>query len=54
MRDIRNQIVETPWGVYDVLAVQEEDKTAFRCGEGCHRCRNVCEHGIAMREMFEY
>lgn len=52
--DIRNQVVETPWGVYDVLAVQENE-TAFKCGEsGCHRCKNVCEHGIAMRELFQY
>ena len=54
----RNQIVKTPYDKYKVTATSPIVKIGadvFSCSsQGCYRCGKFCEHGIAIREIFEY
>jgi len=54
----KNKIVKTPYEKYKVTATSPIVKIGadvFSCSsQGCYRCGKLCEHGIAIREIFEY
>lgn len=53
----KNQIVETTYEKYKVTATSpiKVGADVFSCSsQGCYRCGKLCEHGIAIRKIFEF